>query len=126
MTPAALRALAALLTESSPTRAAGFDTYAARHAGAPLGVLESATDRRLAEVAAAIGAHRTEVLFLHAAWVSRTLRDHEGCVATLSVAGGTIVESYVARVMAERAGLLEARPATLALVAAPVALAEAA
>jgi hypothetical protein len=112
-----LQALAAKLTEQSPTRTAGFEAYGASHQGAALRHLAGSVDRRLREVAAATGAHLTEVLRLHAHFCGKVLAAEAGVLPRFHVAGRDIVESYVARVMAERAGLLEARPATLARAA---------
>lgn len=109
LTPAA--ELAARLTEASPTQAEGFARYAARHMGDPLRHLHGSTDRRIGEVAAALGAHKLDALRLHAVWVGKVEAAEPGAIASFASFGRDLVESYVARVMAERAGLLEARAA---------------
>lgn len=117
MHAAAAKELAARLTEASPTRTVGFDAYFAQHRGAPLRHAAGATDRHLREVAAALGVHLLDAVALHARWVGKVLAAHPGLVGSDPFVRDW-AESYVARVMAERAGLLEARPVTLELARA--------
>jgi hypothetical protein len=104
VTADAARRLAALLTEDSPTQAAGFKAYYDGHIGTPLRTVEHFVDRTLGEVARAVGVHRLDVVALHARWVGKTL----SC-GKLGPFTRDFAESFVARVIAERAGILESR-----------------
>lgn len=104
MTNDAAAALAKLLTEASATQAGGLEAYVATRRGAPLRHLTGSTDRRLVEVAAALGAHRLDAVALHARWVGKVLAAHEGLLGG-DAFGRDYAESFVARCIWERAGL---------------------
>lgn len=106
VTNTAAKELAAKLAETSTTYTEGFERYASTHQGVPLRHLTGSTDRRLAEVARAVDCHKLDAVALHAVWTAKVMAAHAGLIGHLHLGGQEIAESFVARVMAERAGIL--------------------